>query len=60
MTIPSIKNVILIDAEDLKSPLLTFGKFGIDKFYFKAEHPFSPLAMVGFLMSSFNFKFATQ
>jgi len=39
---------------------MTFGKFGNDSFYLKAEHPLSPIIIMGYLMASFNFKFVTQ
>lgn len=59
-TIPSVKNVIIIDPLFPKLNVLTVGKFGVDSFYIKAEHPLSPVVIMGYLMTSFNFKFVTQ
>lgn len=38
---------------------MIFTKYGNDKFYIKADK-LSPLVIMGYLMSSFNFKFVTQ
>lgn len=60
VTILSVKNVILVDAQNPKEKVLVFGKFGHDSFYLKAEHPLSPVVVMGYIVSSFNFKFVTQ
>jgi hypothetical protein len=39
---------------------MVFAKVGEDTFYLKIEYPLNILVAVGFLMSSFNFKFLTQ
>lgn len=60
VTILSVKNVILVSEQNPNEKVMTFGKFGNDSFYLKAEHPLSPIIIMGYLMASFNFKFVTQ
>jgi hypothetical protein len=60
LVIPSVKNVIMVDGENLNDKKLIVSKCGDDAFYLKAEHPFTPLSIMGYMMSSFNFKFVTQ
>jgi hypothetical protein len=55
-----VKNIILVNEQNPKEKGIIFGKCGYDNFYVRAENPFTPLVVIGYLMTSFNFKWVTQ
>ena len=57
--IASVKNMILVDEKSGVEALVVVKEDDND-FGFDIGHPFSPMLAIGFAMSSFDFKLASQ
>lgn len=60
MKIPSVKNMILVDAESQKEEVLLLGKIEDHAFNMDVNYPLSPRIALAIANSSFDFKWVSQ
>ena len=58
--VSSVKNMVLVDADDETKDVLILGKAGDHTFNVEINYPLSPRVAMGILNSCFDFKWISQ
>jgi hypothetical protein len=56
----SVKNMIIVNADDRAEEGLLLAKRGDNEFEFDIGYPFTPIVALGVAMTSFDFKLSSQ